>query len=105
MTNPKPDCRSDLERLLHRQGGDADTGRVTYDGWFTRYPPSKSNPEVVTTQWEFGIDGLTEEQAIEIDRRIQAIVDEVRGEHMDLAASSWLSAAGECEAGFKDPLI
>lgn len=61
----------------------ADTERMTYDGWFTRYHPSKKNSEVVTTQWEFGIDGLTEGEAIELDQQFQALVAEVERRHSD----------------------
>lgn len=39
------------------------------DEWFTRYgtPP--------TTLWEFSIDGLTEERAFELDRRIRGVIE------------------------------
>jgi hypothetical protein len=56
---------------------------MSYDGWFTRYHPSKNNPEIITTQWEFGIDGLTEAEAIELDRQFQALVAEVERRHRD----------------------
>lgn len=56
---------------------------MIYSGWFTRYSPSKRSPEVVTTQWEFGIDGLTEEEAIELDRQFQALVAEVEQRRND----------------------
>jgi len=49
------------------------------DGWFVQYKVG----DRVTTQWEFSIDGLTEDQATEIDRRIKAVVDEVQGAQDD----------------------
>lgn len=54
------------------------------DTWFVRYGgPGTTLPNTVTTQWEFGLDGLTEEQALEIDRRIKAAVREVAPEQFD----------------------
>lgn len=54
-----------------------DTDPGSSDGWFVRYPAPDGD---ITTLWEFDIGGLTEEQALEIDRRIRAAVADARGE-------------------------
>lgn len=45
------------------------------DGWFTRYGTGPHNTGQRTTLWEFSIDGLTEEQAVELDRQIRQVVE------------------------------
>jgi hypothetical protein len=77
-------CCSEHAEEWDQAGGLNDgEAKPYYDGWFTRYHPSKKNPEVVTTLWEFGVDGLTEYEAVELDRQFQTLVAEVEQRHND----------------------
>lgn len=53
------------------------------DEWFTRYGTGPQNAGPKTTLWEFSLDGLTEAQAAELDRRIREVVEAFEAEYND----------------------